>query len=77
VVTSIGLDAENRVRVQFTGEKQQLHARVCAEFLDFDRDVAILKVDSVPVAVIPLRLGKAAECRSGSKYYSFGYATAA
>ncbi len=77
VVNSIGMDAENRVRVQFTGEKQKLHARVRDEFLDFDRDVAILEVESVPGAVHPLRLGKATECRSGSEYYSFGYATAA
>jgi len=77
VVTSIGLDAENRIRVQFTGEDQKLHARVLNEFLDFDRDVAILEIEAIPTGVHPLRMERAATCRLNAELYTFGYASAA
>ena len=76
VVSSIALDAENRIRVQFTGQKQSIFARMPDEFFDIDQDVAILELESVPNGVQPLRLVPAASCRPGSDFRSFGYATA-
>jgi hypothetical protein len=67
------------VQVQFTGGVEKLNALVVPEYwLDIDRgDVAILKLESVPEGIIPLRLAPAAGCRPGNLFHSFGYATAA
>jgi WD40 repeat protein len=76
-ISSIGLDAENRIRVQFTGQQQPIYARVPDEYFDLDHDVAFLEIESIPEGVQPLRLAPAASCRPGSGFRSFGYATAA
>ncbi len=70
-------DGENRIRAQFTGQKQPIFAKVLDQFLDLDHDVAILELASVPEGIQPLRLGLAAECQSGNPFYSFGYTSAA
>src|SRR5688500_757929 len=56
-------DAESRISVQFTGQKQPMEAKVLNKFLDLDRDVAILELESVPENVQPLRLGLAVQCQ--------------
>jgi len=70
-------DGENRIRAQFTGQKQPITAKMLDAFLDLDRDVAILELESAPEGVQPLRLGLAAQCQPGNPFYSFGYTTAA
>jgi len=77
VVSLIGLDGENGLKVQFTGQGQPIHAIALDEYLDYARDVAILKLQSLPAGIRPLRMGKAADSKSGNSFYSFGYATAA
>ena len=42
-------DGENRIRAQFTGQKQAITAKVLDQFLDLDRDVAILWLGFVRV----------------------------
>jgi hypothetical protein len=38
-------DGENRIRAQFTGEKQPITARILDQFLDLDRTVAVLELE--------------------------------
>lgn len=54
VAISASPDGENRIRAQFTGEKKPITAKLLDEFLDLDRDVAILQVDEVPTGIAPL-----------------------
>ncbi len=78
VAIAAGMDGESRIRAQFTGQKQPIvYAKVLDEFLDLDRDIAILQLESVPEGVQPLRLGSAAQCQPGNLFYSFGYTSAA
>lgn len=67
------------VQVQFTGRDEKVNALVIPDhWLDIDQgDVAILKLESIPEGIAPLRLDSAADCRSGNPFYAFGYATAA
>jgi hypothetical protein len=53
VALAAGLDGENRIRAQFTGQKQPI---VYAKVLDKFLDLAILKLASVPDGAQPLRL---------------------
>ncbi len=77
VAMSAAPDGEYRIRAQFTGQKQPITARILDQYLDLDRDVSILELESAPEGVQPLRLGMAAECQPGNPFYSFGYTTAA
>jgi len=53
VAMSASPDAENRIRVRFTGQKQSCSARVVEEYLDIEHDIAILELESVPDDISP------------------------
>jgi uncharacterized delta-60 repeat protein len=70
-------DGENRIRAQFTGQRQSITVKVLDACLDLERDVAILEIESAPEGVQPLRLGLAKDSASGNPFFAFGYASAA
>ena len=77
VAIAAGMDGEYRIRVQFAGQKQPINATLLNEFLDLDRDIAILRLETVPEGIQLLRLGLAEHSPPGNSFRSFGYATAA
>lgn len=77
VVATVGaaIDGDS-VRVCFNGQTQVLQAALIEHsWRDVDDgDVAVLRLDSIPQGVAPLRLGNAAGS-AGHDFYSYGYAT--
>lgn len=66
------------VQIRFSGQVYKINARVDPKFWNVNEsDIAILKLESTPVDIAPLRLGPAMNCLPGSPFESFGYAKAA
>lgn len=69
----------DNIQIRFSGQTYNTTALVLTEYWrDVEHgDIAILKLDTAPIGIVPLRLAPAAHCRAGSPFRSFGYATAA
>lgn len=79
VAAAAGLDAEEKIPVQFSGQVEKLSAIVEWKYWrDIDKgDVAFLRLERAATGVEPLRLGLSAHSQPGSSFRSYGYATAA
>jgi hypothetical protein len=79
VVIAAEAIAGDTILVQFTNQKKQISALVePLLWLDENKgDIALLRLTEVPDGIYPLRLAPATDCRPGSEFRSFGYATAA